>query len=43
MLRWLLANGIATALLDRGKPWQNDMDESINGKSRDECLGLEWF
>ncbi len=43
VLRWLLANGIATALIDPGKPWQNGMDESFNGKFRDECLSLEWF
>ena len=43
MLGWLLGNGIATALIDPGKPWQNGMDESFNGKFRDECLGVEWF
>lgn len=26
VLRWLLVNGIATALIDPGKPWQNGMD-----------------
>lgn len=36
-------SGIATALNDPGKPWQNGADESINGKRRDECLSLEWF
>lgn len=35
--------GIATALSDPGKPWQNGADESFNGKLRDECLSLEWF
>jgi len=34
---------IDTALIDPGKPWQNDTDESFNGKFRDECLSLEWF
>ncbi len=43
VLRWLLTNGITTALIDPGKPWQNGMDESFNGKFRDECLSLEWF
>ena len=43
VLGWLLSNGIATALIDPGKPWQNGMDESFNGKFRDECLSLEWF
>lgn len=28
---------------DPGKPWQNGVDESFNGKLRDECLSLEWF
>ena len=35
--------GIATALIDPGKPWQNGATESFNGKFRDECLSLEWF
>ena len=30
--------------IDRaGKPWQNGVVESFNGKFRDECLSLEWF
>ena len=32
-----------TALIDPGKPWQNAIDESFNGKLRDECLSLQWF
>ena len=35
--------GIGTALIDPGKPWQNGVAESFNGKFRDECLSLEWF
>ena len=35
--------GIDTALIDPGKPWQNGVGESFNGKFRDECLSLEWF
>ena len=35
--------GIATALIDPGKPWQNGTNESFNGKLRDECLSVEWF
>src|SRR5215207_1599342 len=35
--------GIETACIDPGKPWQNGLDESFNGKFRDECLTLEWF
>jgi putative transposase len=30
-------------LIDPGKPWQNGLAESFNGKFRDECLSLEWF
>jgi putative transposase len=44
ILEWLEeAAGIETALIDPGKPWQNGMDESFNGRFRDECLSLEWF
>jgi putative transposase len=43
ILRWSLANGLDTALIDPGKPWQNGTNESFNGKFRDECLGMEWF
>lgn len=43
VLRWLLVNGITMALIDPGKPWQNGLDESLNGNFRDECLGPEWF
>jgi transposase InsO family protein len=38
-----LTAGIETACIDPGKPWQNGLDESFNGKFRDECLTLEWF
>ena len=30
-------------MIDPGKPWQNGVGESFNGKFRDECLSLEWF
>jgi transposase InsO family protein len=43
ILKWLEKVGIETALIDPGKPWQNGMDESFNGRFRDECLSLEWF
>jgi len=43
VLEWLQMQGIDTALIDPGKPWQNGTDESFNGKLRDECLSLEWF
>jgi putative transposase len=43
LLSWIVAQGIATALIEPGKPWQNGVTESFNGKFRDECLSLEWF
>ena len=41
--QWLSRSGVQTAYIDRGKPWQNGLNESFNGKLRDECLNLEWF
>jgi transposase InsO family protein len=38
LLKWIADQGIETALIDPGKPWQNGMGESFNGKFRDECL-----
>ena len=43
LLAWITAQGIGTALIEPGKPWQNGVAESFNGKFRDECLSLEWF
>ncbi len=43
LLSWILAQDIDTALIEPGKPWQNGVGESFNGKFRDECLSLEWF
>jgi len=43
LLQWITDQGIETALIDPGKPWQNGATESFNGKFRDECLNLEWF
>jgi putative transposase len=43
ILEWLEKADIQTALIEPGKPWQNGMDESFNGRFRDECLSLEWF
>lgn len=43
LLRWVTEQGVETALIDPGKPWQNGATESFNGKFRDECLSLEWF
>jgi len=41
--RWLTERNIHTALIDPGTPWQNGLDERLNGKFRDECLNMEWF
>ena len=43
VLRWLTDEGIETAHIAPGKPWQNGTDESFNGRFRDECLNLEYF
>src|ERR1044072_1042487 len=43
LLEWIVDQGIETALIDPGKPWQNGVGESFNGKFRDECLSMEWF
>jgi putative transposase len=43
LLRWVTDEGVETAFIDPGKPWQNGTDESFNGRFRDECLSLEWF
>jgi putative transposase len=43
LLRWAAQNQLETALIDPGKPWQNGVNESFNGKFRDECLSMEWF
>jgi len=43
LLSWIVAQGIGTVLIEPGKPWQNGVTESFNGKFRDECrLGLVW-
>jgi putative transposase len=43
ILKWIVDQGIGSALIDPGSPWQNGKIESFNGKFRDECLNLEWF
>jgi putative transposase len=43
VLKWLTEQQVNTAFSDPGKPWQNGLDESFNGKFRDECLNMEWF
>jgi putative transposase len=34
LLKWITDQGIAAALIDPGKPWQNGAGESFNGKFR---------
>jgi putative transposase len=43
LLKWITEQGIASLLIEPGKPWQNGTAESFNGKFRDECLSREWF
>lgn len=40
---WLAANNIAPVFIAPGKPWQNGLCESFNGKLRDELLSTRWF
>ncbi len=40
---WASHSGIEIAFIEPGKPWQNGLNESFNGKFRDECLSMEWF
>ena len=40
---WLREECIQTATIAPGKPWQNESNESFNGRFREECLNLEWF
>jgi putative transposase len=43
LLRGATDESLGIALIDPGKPGQNGMVESFNGKFRDECLSMEWF
>ena len=40
---WLKEQRIQTAYIEPGKPWQNGVNESFNGRLRDECLNMEVF
>ena len=42
VLNWLLAEGIHSAMIDSGKPWQSGTAESYDGKFRDQCLPMKW-
>ena len=38
---WLRTTGIATRFIEPASPWQNGVNESFNGRFRDECLNRE--
>lgn len=40
---WAYARGIRTDFIRPGRPTENAMIETLNGKLRDECLNLHWF
>jgi putative transposase len=40
---FLKERGVTTAYIPPGKPWHNGINESFNGRFRDECLNQEWF
>lgn len=40
---WVHANGVRLDFIEPGKPTQNGLLESFNGKFRDECLHQHWF
>lgn len=41
--QWAYQQGVALHFIERGKPVQNALIESFNGKFRDECLNQNWF
>ena len=41
--QWAYQNGVALHFIERGKPTQNALIESFNGKFRDECMNQNWF
>jgi putative transposase len=40
---WASINGVRLHFIEPGKPTQNGLIESFNGRFRDECLSQEWF
>jgi putative transposase len=40
---WAYQNGVALHFIDPGKPIQNALTESYNGRMRDECLNMNWW
>jgi putative transposase len=41
--QWAYQHEVALHFIERGKPTQNALIESFNGKFRDECLNQNWF
>lgn len=41
--RWLAQQGVGTAYIEPGKPWQNGVAESFINVFRNDCLGVERF
>jgi putative transposase len=41
--QWAYANGVALHFITPGRPTENGLIESFNGKFRDECLNQHWF
>lgn len=41
--RWAFEDGIELRLIQPGKPTQNGVIESFNGRFRDECFNEHWF
>lgn len=42
-LSWCQERGISVTYIEPGKPTQNALVESFNGRFRDECLNASWF
>lgn len=40
---WLKEQGVQTAYIEPGKPWQNGINENFNGQLRNACLNAEVF
>jgi putative transposase len=41
--QWAYERGVELAFIRPGKPMENGLVESFNGRFRDECLNLHWF
>jgi putative transposase len=41
--QWAFEHGVELRLIQPGKPTQNGIIESFNGRVRDECLNEHWF